>query len=72
MEIAWRLMNIKLNTNLHTELKWGSNFEEESPVHTSLGDHDLKKLMNAKLKNNKIKFRDNTENEIILLKIYMH
>lgn len=72
MEIAWRLMNIKLNTNLHAELKWGSNFEEESLVHTSIGDHDLEKLMNAKLQNNKIKFRDNTENEIILHKIYMH
>lgn len=40
-------MNIKSNTNLHAELKWGSNFEE---VHTSSGDHDLKKVMNDKLK----------------------
>lgn len=42
-------MNIKLNTNLHAELKLGSNFEEEIPVHISLGDHDLKTVMNDKL-----------------------
>lgn len=34
-------MNIKSNTNLHAELE---------EVHTSSGDHDLKKVMNDKLK----------------------